>query len=123
MKLQKTALLGVLLLAFTAGLASADPAPQANEAPEMTQAQAAVVEAEAPDCEEPLFTTVTFKADYAASQFYVCGSCSYNPCKGAAVDSVCGFANGQWTRCQDYLGLTCSSDGGARCRCSNDPIP
>lgn len=123
MKLQKTALLGVLLLALCAGLAGAAPAPESIENSEVTQAQPAVVEAEAPACDEPLFSTVTFKADYAASQFYTCGSCSYNPCKGAAVNSVCGFSGGQWTRCQDYLGLTCSTDGGARCRCSNDPLP
>lgn len=123
MKLQKSVLLGVLLLALSAGLASAAPAPEANEIPEVTQAQAAVVETEAPSCEEPLFTTVTFKADYAASQFYVCGSCSYNPCKGAAVNSICGFFGGQYKVCQDYLGDTCPADGGARCRCSNDDIP
>ena len=42
MKLQKTALLGVLLLALSAGLANAAPAPEANEIPEMTQMQPAV---------------------------------------------------------------------------------
>lgn len=123
MKLQKTALLGVLLLALSAGLASAAPAPEANGILEVTQAQAAVVETEASDCDEPLFQTVTFKADFSASLLYTCGSCSQNPCKGAGVNSYCGYSGGQPKVCQDYLGDTCPADGGAVCRCSNAPIP
>lgn len=54
---------------------------------------------------------------------YVCGSCSQNPCSGYAVGSYCGFANGKFKYCKDWLGTTCPADGNAYCRCTSDPLP
>ena len=59
----------------------------------------------------------------AGDPWSVCGSCSVDICDGAAVNSICGFSGGQYLRCQDWLGSLCPRQDGARCRCSNAPIP
>lgn len=106
--------------AFAAGPAEA-PAELAASAVQAAAAAPAVSAANPADCAavSPFAPNVV----QTAGELYLCGSCSQSPCAGAAVNSVCGFANGKWKRCQDYLGTTCAADGNARCRCSSDPIP
>jgi hypothetical protein len=126
MKLHKSIFACVLFLLFGAALLGAAPAAVETAAPAVEPAAAAAPEAAAPAASfEALGPAACAVESLAASAGfdYVCGQCSQDPCKGAAVDSTCGFANGQWKRCQDYLGATCPADGGARCRCSSDPIP
>lgn len=120
MKLVKPLLAVALFLLLGAGFAGAAPQLSAPAAP--------AVETAAP---ADLFgaSVLSSSKDCAASDssqtdgFYTCGACSASVCVGQAVNNYCGFANGRIKVCQDYLFSTCPADGGARCRCSSDPIP
>jgi hypothetical protein len=48
-----------------------------------------------------------------------CGSCSFSPCIGAKVGSVCGVLGNQYEFCADVG--TCSQDGLTQCHCQTGP--
>ena len=119
MKIRNSFLACAFLLLFGAGLAGAAPSPASPAEPTAVLADlfGASVLSSSQDCSADDLP----QADGLDSS--TCGSCSASVCRGQAVNNVCGFANGKFQYCQDYLGLTCPADGGARCRCSSDPIP
>lgn len=124
MKFEKSLLAFALILLLGASLAGAAPSlavPDAFAVPALETAaptdlfNVSVLSANK-DCAA---------ADVAEAQglsLFVCGGCSASACRGQDVGNVCGFANGKFKYCQDWLGQVCP-DGGARCRCSSDPIP
>lgn len=122
MKLQKSILASILFLLLGAGLAAAAPEISAPAAPTGEIAAPADVFGA---------SVLSSSQDCAASDLPrtngldsgTCGSCSPAICQGKPVDNYCGFSEGKIKVCQDYLGTTCPADGGARCRCSSDPLP
>ena len=119
MKIRNSLLAFAFLLLLGAGLADAAPSLPAPETASAVPADlfGASLLTSSQDCA----TDDLPQADGLDSS--TCGSCSASVCRGQAVNNVCGFANGKFQHCQDYLGLTCPADGGARCRCSSEPIP
>lgn len=127
MKVQQSVVLCLLFLLLGAGFAAAAPTAE-PAAPANAEANAldlrpsdffgiSVLSA-AGDCGKAVGGTAV-----ASDPWSVCGSCSQSPCAGASVGSLCGYAAGQPKYCQDWLGSLCPRQDGARCRCSNDPIP
>jgi hypothetical protein len=53
-----------------------------------------------------------------------CGSCSSSPCAGYTTGTVCGYANGRYSTCQDVWGGACpGTPAQLICECWNGPLP
>jgi hypothetical protein len=117
-------LTSILLVAATA--AAASPAAASPPAPPALQ----VGDALTPDCglspAAPL-TSLTLASSSPAPTFLssgvTCGSCSRNPCVGAAYNSICGEQNDQYGLCLSPLGNNCSDGITFKCQCWYGPLP
>ncbi|HXO20444.1 MAG TPA: hypothetical protein VOA87_11040 [Thermoanaerobaculia bacterium] len=55
---------------------------------------------------------------------FTCGSCSYNPCKGAIIGQICGVHGNVYGRCDSPYGNNCGSDDTVfQCQCWYGPLP
>jgi hypothetical protein len=78
------------------------------------------------DCGSPLISPFANTSPSIALTDY-CGSCSFNPCKGAALFSICGPGDGMGhlPRCKNLLALYCGgvAEGPGKCTCTFNEIP
>ena len=132
MKVQKLAFASLLFLLLGAGLAGAAP----QTAPAVASDENALADL-APadvfgvsvlnvggDCAKAVKADKGDKAVEGTNPWSVCGTCSQAPCNnGAPINNVCGFANGKFKRCVNWLGDLCPAEDGAACRCTSDPLP
>ncbi len=122
MKLSKSILASVFLLAFTAFGAAAAPEP-----PSVPAEKAALAEAPSDLFGASLLgqgnCDVAAQNEDSSLDPSMCGACSALACRGVGVGYACGIGGGYVKYCQDSWGLICAVDGGTRCQCTSGIVP
>lgn len=121
----RSALLVLVSLALAAAPLAAATAPSNDLAAALAQPAVSSLAGGACASTTPAATAGLLPAPTRLQTGQVCGTCSLNPCKNAAVNDFCvmpGFGNGTGV-CLPPLGDNCSDGITWKCQCWNGPLP